>query len=460
MKKTYLLFALCALLAARIFAEVTVGASLEAVAAVQSIGYVERDDPEWNPIDKQIVVGGFGGNNSNRNKLTLNFTANLEDTAGLFTELVLYPWWHDNRQQDILNFIDSIELGQLYGWYRPFEWFQIDVGRFNIDRLRGKIEGYNWGDYLGTSAGGTDGFFTRFEGRDGFALEFINPFANLVPALSGLYVGAMMYDIIEANTANNQGIFGGYTEAKYMLENIQAAIGYEIPEIGLARFQYIGVHPTPNTKKVAAGDNNDSNNGPRLQLAFTYTGLPNLTVEAGGTISLLVSDPTVLVPALNSSGEIVYYEPRITKGNYLEPSRVALGAEYGLEDLLGLSLSLRLGGEYSFGGYSEPTGSGRADFGPVAKIWFSPMYKLNEKFDVAADVGVEILGDENYYDRLNKKGGVRTGFGAYIQWNIISDCFIRLGFAYAGGEALGNDRSGSRKLDTLITVPLYFKLGF
>ncbi|MDR1586108.1 MAG: hypothetical protein LBS57_01485 [Treponema sp.] len=456
MKKTVLILFVCTLLTARVFAEISVGGSLEAAATVQFINYVDRDDPEWEPIGKSIVVGGFGGNNDNRSKVSLNFTANLEDKAGLYAELALYPWWHDNRQMDILNFIDSIELDQVFGWYRPFEWFKIDVGRFNIDTLRGKIEGFNWGDYLGVSAGGTDGFFTRFEGRDAVALEFSGPFADRVPALSGLFVGAMIYDLIEANTANNQEISGGYTEAKYMLENIQAAVGYEIPDIGLARFQYIGVHPTPNTKRVTASDNNDSNNGPRLQAAFAYTGIPNLTAELGGTLSLLVTDPTVLVPALNTSGEIVYYEPRVTAGSYLEPHRVALGAEYVFD----FGLSVRAGAEHNFGGYSEPTGSGRTDMGTVTKIWLSPAYKINGNFSVSADAGFEILGDENYYGRLNKKGGLRTGFGVYAQWDVITNCYIRAGVAYAGGEALGTDRAGARKLDTLVTIPVFFCLGF
>ncbi|MDR1277859.1 MAG: hypothetical protein LBK02_03830 [Treponema sp.] len=457
MKKLMLVLVVCLITAGEVFAEISVGGGMEAAAMVQVIDYVDRDDPEWTPIGDPIVVSGFGGNNDNRSKLSLTFTADLKDTVGLYAEIALYPWWYDNRQQDILNFIDSIELDMFYGWYRPFEWFKIDVGRFNIDTLRGKVEGFNWGDYLGVGDGGTDSIFTRFEGRDAIALEFPGPFGDLVPALKNLYLGAMMYNIIEANSANNRGIYGGYTEAKYMLENIQAAVGYDIPNIGSARFQYIGVHPAPNTRKIADSDNNDSNNGPRFQAAFAYTGLPGLTAELGGTLSLLVMDPTVLVPALNDSGEIVYYEPRITVGNYLEPHRVSLGIQYDF----GFDLSLRGGGEFSFGGYSEPTGSGRTDMAPVTKIYFSPSYKFNDRFSVAGDGGIEIYGDENYYDRLNKKGGVKYGFGAYAQWNFVNaDCYIRAGISYAGGEGLGVDRSGPSKLDTLITIPVYFHLGF
>jgi hypothetical protein len=455
MKKS-ILFAAGMIITASLFAEVTVGGTLEAVATLQSISYVDRDDAEWDPIGKTILVGGFGGNNDNRSKLTFNFTANLEDKAGLFAEIIFRPWWRDNRQQDVLNGIDTIEMDEVYAWGKPLDWFKIDAGNFNIDTLRGKLEGFNWGDYLGVSAGGTDGFFTRFEGREAIALEFISPFAAGVPALKGLYAGVMMYNIIEANTANNQGIYGGYTEAKYMLENIQAAIGYEIPAIGLARFQYIGVHPAPNTKRLTANDNNDSNNGPRLQLAFTYTGIPNLTAELGGTLSLEVVDPTVLVPALNTSGEIVYYEPRITAGRYLEPHRAAFGVEYAFD----FGLGLRLGGEHTFGGRSEPAGSGKTDIGSVTKIWFSPRYQIFGNLKAAADAGLEILGDENYYGRLNKKGGVRYGFGAYVQWDFISNCFVRAGVAYAGGESLGLDRASAKKLDTLITVPVFFTYKF
>ncbi|MDR3192282.1 MAG: hypothetical protein LBT87_04365 [Treponema sp.] len=455
MKKIVLVFMGCLLPLVQVFAEFKVGAALDLGVMFQRIDYADRG-ANWEPVDDPVWVAGYGRNGGNRAKLTLSFSGDIGGKAGLDSSLAFYPWWKDNRQQDILVDIDSIEIGGFSGWLRPFDWFRIRAGSFNIDTLRGKLDGFNWGDYLGVGAGGTDGFFTRFEGKDAVALEFIDPLKGLfpdIPALHGLWLGAMVYDIIEANPINNQGIPGGYAEAKYILENIQAGIGYELPrDIGHFRLQYIGVHNTSNIKRITDNDNNDSNSGPRAQAAFAFTMIPGLTVELGGTLSFLVEDPINLVPALNGDGEIVYYDPIVTAGKYMEPHRAALGARYDFP----FGLSLRGGGEINFGGYSHATGSGKVDTGSVTKIWFSPSYRINGAFLAGADLGLNILGDEMRFDRLNKRGGYRYGFGAFLRWDVITNCFLQAGIAWAGGEALGNDRVTPQILDSVFTIPVVF----
>ncbi|MDR1127995.1 MAG: hypothetical protein LBL20_01685 [Treponema sp.] len=460
MKKIGLLFAVCLGAIIPVYAEVTVGVALDAGVIFQNIDFVERS-ATWEPVDDPLWVGGYGRNGGNRAKLTLSFAANLEGKAGIDAGLAFYPWWRDNRQQDLFVDIDSIEMAGFGGWYRPFDWLRLRVGSFNMDTLRGKIGGFNWGDYLGAASGGTDGFFTRFEGKEAVAVELIDPLGSFFPgkpALAGFWAAVMIYDLIEANSINNQGLAGGYTETKYMFENIQFGIGYELPnDIGHVRLQYINVHNTPNIKRTTDNDNNDSNSGPRAQAAFAFTMIPSLTAEVGGTFSFMVEDPVTIVPALNSNGEIVYYEPVITAGEYQEPHRVALGAQYDFN----FDLVLRGGVEYSFGGYSHATGSGRVDTGTVTKIWFSPSYTfLNGIFTTGADLGFNILGDEMRYERLNKRGGFRYGYGGFLRWNIITNCFIQAGVFYAAGEALGNDRVAARELDTGVSIPIIFHLGF
>jgi hypothetical protein len=270
----------------------------------------------------------------------------------------------------------------------------------------------------------------------------------------------MVYDIIEANSINNQGIVGGYSEAKYILENIQVGTGYELPKIndrsiGYFRLQYIGVHNTSNIKRITDNDNNDSNSGPRAQAAFTFTMIPGLTAEIGGTLSFLVKDPVNLVPALNGDGEIVYYDPIITEGEYMEPHRAALGAQYQFP----FGLTIRGGGEINFGGYSHATGSGRVDTGSVTKFWLSPSYRINDSFLAGIDLGINILGDEMRFGRLNKRGGYRYGFGSFLRWDIVADCYFQAGFAWGGGEALGNDRVTPQILDQVVTIPIIFHFG-
>jgi hypothetical protein len=465
MKKIAVLLVIgCLLPLAQAFAEITVGAAVDAALMFQNIDYADRGD-NWEPVDDPLWVAGYGRNGGNRAKLSLSFAGDIDDKVGINAGLAFYPWWRDNRQQDILVDIDSIEIGGFSGWYRPFDWFRFTIGSFNIDTLRGKIGGFNWSDYLGLGAGGTDGFFTRFEGKDAVALEFIDPLASFsIPALDGFWAGVMVYDIIEANSINNQSIPGGYTEAKYIFENIQVGIGYELPKIndrsiGHFRLQYIGVHNTSNIKRVTDNDNNDSNSGPRAQAAFAFTLIPGLTAEIGGTLSFLVEDPINLVPAMNGDGEIVYYDPIVTAGKYLEPHRAALGLEYKFGDAFGFDLTLRGGGEVNFGGYSHATGSGKVNTGSVTKIWFSPSYKILSGLTVGADVGINILGDELRFERLSKRGGYRYGFGAFVRWDIVANCFIQGGFALGSGEALGNDRVNPAILDRVITIPVMVHYG-
>jgi hypothetical protein len=461
MKKIVVGFMVCLLPLVQVLAEVTVGGvtvgtALDAAVIFQRIDYADRGE-NWEPVDDPLWVAGYGRNGGNRAKLALGFSGDIRGKAGLNASIVFYPWWRDNRQQDILVDIDSVEIDGFSGWFRPFDWFRITVGSFNIDTLRGKLGGFGWGDYLGVGVGGTDGFFTRFEGKDAVALEFIDPLTFLnIPVLEGLWAGAMVYDIIEANSVNNQSIGGGYSEAKYILENIQLAIGYELPkDIGHFRLQYIGVHNTSNIKRITDNDNNDSNSGPRAQAAFTFTMIPGLTAEIGGTLSFLVEDPINLVPALNGDGEIVYYDPIITAGKYLEPHRAALGAQYEFP----FGLTVRGGGEVNFGGYSHATGSGRVDTGSVTKFWLSPSYKINETFLTGIDLGINILGDEMRFGRLNKRGGYRYGFGAFVRYDIVTNCYIQAGFGWASGEALGNDRVTPQILDQVITIPVIFHIG-
>jgi hypothetical protein len=450
---------------ALVFAQsVKTGVTLDAVAAVQIIDYNHTAANGELPLDDPLVVGGFGQENGNRSKLTLDFTASYGDKAGLYTEISFYPWWQDNRDQDLLINIGSIELGQLGGWFQPLRWLKVNAGRFEIQTLRGKIDGYNWrgNGLIGAKAGSFDSAFTEFNGDNAIAVEIIDPVLTLFPRLKSLYLAGMIYNLEELGTANNQGVSGGYAEAKYITENIQLALGYTIKDIGLVRFQYIGIHHIPNIENssalgIFAKSNSDDNTGPRLQAAFTFDSpiVPRLLAEVGVTLSLPVTDPTALIPGLNADGQIPYEVPLETKGKFQEPHRVVLGGQYSFGDL-----AARIGIEHNFGGYSQPLGSGKTEYASLTRIWISPSYSFTESLKLLADLGVNIWGNQIAYGRVDRRGGTRVGLGVFAQYTAFGNTFVRLGLVYSTGYTLGKTPVEAYKLDDLLSFPIQFHWEF
>ena len=467
MKKTIFLLMVFLLVSMQVFAEldVKVTGGMEAAVTFQQINYQEIEGREL-PIDNPLWVSGYGRNGRDVPRFTIGIDANFNDTVGFIGSLDIFPPWNDTRVTGMFETNPvrrplDVNIAAMSGWFKPSSWMKINVGNFDLNNLRGELGGFGWSEYLGVAAGGTDGFFTRFEGTSAVALELINPIAAFVPDnpwLEGFYLGAMLYDIYISQPANNSGIPGGIKEAKFMFQNIQVGLGYQIPNIGHFRVQYIGAQPMANSRRITDNDNNDDNGGPRTQAAFTLTALPGLTVELGGTLSHLIVDPINRIPAIREDGS--YESPMIEfRGKYLNHHRAAIGIEYDFEELIGQGLKVRTGFEFNWGGYSAPEGSGQSDLGSVAKIWLSPSFNYGA-FDFGIDAGLNILGDEYWYERLNKRGGYRYGFGGFAQWNAYSNCFIRAGVFYANGEALGNDRVEPRYLDGVLTIPILFSIGF
>jgi hypothetical protein len=457
---------------------VKTGVVLDAVAAVQIIDYNhESTDVQKERVADPLIVGGFGREDGNRSKLTLSFTADYKDLAGLYTDISFFPWWRDNRDQDILMNIASIELGQIGGWFRPLSWLTVNAGSFEIKTLRGKIDGYNWrgNGLIGATAGSFDSAFNQFDGDNAIAVEIAAremPFLDRLPMLKGLYLAGMIYNLEELGVANNQGVSGGYTEAGYMPENIQIALGYTIENIGLARFQYIGVHHVPNVDDSAAVGvfskiSNIDTKGDRLQLAFTLEpsgSLPSflhgLIAEAGGTYALPYTDPTALIPGLNGDGQIPYEIPLEAKGEFQGDHRIAGGVQYDFTRLGLKGLFARIGVEHSFGGYSQPQGSGKTEYAPQTRIWFSPSYSFTDNLKLLADLGVNISGNQIAYGRIDKRGGTRVGVGVFAQYTAFGSSFIRAGVVYSTGYTLGETPAEAYRLDDLLSFPIQFHWEF
>jgi hypothetical protein len=127
---------------------------------------------------------------------------------------------------------------------------KVEIGKIQGDVLRGKLDDY--GDITGIK--GKDNIFARFYPNQGLLL-------NITP-MDGLYFGASM--------DTGDGTVDVSAEDAY--KAIQIGAGYVIPEIGHLRAQYLGEGGT-KAKADSAG----------MQVAFAYTGMEGLLVDAGFT---------------------------------------------------------------------------------------------------------------------------------------------------------------------------------
>lgn len=138
-------------------------------------------------------------------------------------------------------------------WAKPFDMLTIQLGKIQGDVLRGKI-----GDSgaVQVASSGEDNIFARFYPTHGMLVE-------LRPA-EGFYIGAAL----DAPAGAATGVQKDYFAA------IQIGAGYTIAGLGQIRAQYIG--GSDSTPVVG-------NAGKPMQVAFAFTGMEGLLIDAGLT---------------------------------------------------------------------------------------------------------------------------------------------------------------------------------
>ncbi|MDR1903014.1 MAG: hypothetical protein LBQ88_12130, partial [Treponema sp.] len=214
-----------ALVCAAAFAEVKVSAG--ASMSFTPIGAVIPDDEDAG------LVAGFGKNNGNAWELQLNVEGSTENgKAGFLFQ------WRPKVQNGVFTGINDI--GDNAGiWYKPLDIIRIDAGRFQNNDIRGRMGSGAWyGDYT-IPRGGENDIFQNFDAKNGAMLT--------VKPIDGLSVYALVNAIPPYENTNtgtpptawagpNQGAAKAFG---YVWENTQVAVAYAIPNIGLARLQYV-----------------------------------------------------------------------------------------------------------------------------------------------------------------------------------------------------------------------------
>jgi hypothetical protein len=300
---------------------------------------------------------GFAGNSS----VELFFTAAAEK-YGLDFGIGISPFG-DNAFGSQGTPALSTNFGG-YGtdlWIKPWSFLHIKAGFFADGFFGGKVfaspfwlTGYMTDSLTGSIV------FSSLDGSSGIE-NGTTPHATftITPPVEGLRLAVSVPFVQYAPPTTKDNIKDTY-------KRTQVALGYDIPNIGFIRAQFVG---------GVTGPNNDSAN--RIEAAFNLTAVENLILGVGGKIPL------------GDEGKAV------------------LGADF----------SLGLEAQYTAGPFTaatlvqlkQPTASG-ADLGIIVNPW------IGYSFQGIADVGV----DANIYTAGGPAGDeFGTSLGAYVRLPVV-----------------------------------------
>ena len=259
-------------------AQVSIGGSVDmSIVPFQFVQGDERDitDGYGNVIGSDrysnTMGAGMGGilqNNGPRIRLDAR-AVNEEHRIGMRLRLEALAGASGNPVIRGENFLQA--------WWSPLEWLRIDAGRFDDDRLRGRIGDDEMGMFTNMMFG-PDQIFSRFRVRNGLMLS--------ATPIEGLLLATALRELVNFETAtttpgdvnivNNRHVNGN------AWRNMTFAAGYTIPDIGLIRAQFIGDVPPAGTPGITRNNN--------LEFAFALTAIDGLLLDLGGTVHLYDAD--------------------------------------------------------------------------------------------------------------------------------------------------------------------------
>ncbi|MDR2094130.1 MAG: hypothetical protein LBP76_01255 [Treponema sp.] len=466
MKKLLTFSIVFALVCATVFAEVTVTAG--AGMSFIPLGVVIKpDDDDPDTDDGPAAVAGFGRGGGAATEIQVNVEGATESGKAGFK----FQW-----RPKIAGSTLTSEIGDNAGiWYKPLDWIRLDAGRFTNNDIRGKVGNSAWfGDYLIPRTGESD-IFTNF-GAKAAAMLTVKP-----EALAGLSVYALVNNMVDtygnwAEEGSNKFAWGGSKGAEWVWQNTQAAVAYDLPNIGLVRVQFVGsplVSPSESeTKKYEAVINGKLQeieittkeagepgfNAHRFELAFAYTGMEGLTIDVGGRVYLPVKDPQFDADLWNDKYEVKNY-------SYWKGIGFALGAKYVTGALtanfiIGASgIADTVTNEMEVGKKKETTNAF------VLKPYVAVQYKLNDTFTAQLEGGVQFTGDKEEKTTIGgtsttdtTEGALAYGFGLGLQTTLAPDCTIKTGLTFVGGTTPGTP--DNKDLHGVFSVPIIFSVSF
>jgi len=166
----------------------------------------------------------------------------------------------------------------LQAWWSPLEQLRLDVGRFDDDRLRGRIGDDEMGMFTNMMFH-QDQIFSRFRVRNGLMVS--------ATPIEGLLIAAALRELVQFETATTTPGGVNVVANRHVngdaWRNMTFGVGYTIENIGLIRVQYIG----DATGGAAIQQNNN------LEFAFALTAIDNLLLDLGAKLHFVyaMDDP-------------------------------------------------------------------------------------------------------------------------------------------------------------------------
>jgi hypothetical protein len=342
-------------------------------------------------------------------------------------------------------------------WVKPFEILTLTAGLFKEEELRGKVGSTEFAAWvLPNSSNNEDNIFQRFDALAGahFKLEPLkwidSPWNGLsIQGAFGSNALGQSVNNIRAilNLFNNEdnetapGVYDGSDgdhkmSALDVYKAMQIAVGYRIPDIGLARAQFIGNNRnvfrwgevSSSTTQIDQYDEKRlvtgmSTNGDAdiIQAAFLFDRIEGLRVDVGTKIPLKYKTKTnfIVYPRVIGTDGIVKYEKQNeNRKEYTvqKPIVIAAGVSWTPGFLSDLNIISRF--DFSFGGKIESEEDGvKVENGSIFSVWLIPSYSIGQ-FKAGIDIGFETHGLDTLAIKGQNPDKARTAVSEYTDFGI------------------------------------------
>jgi hypothetical protein len=311
-------------------------------------------------------------------------------------------------------------------WVKPTDWLRFDVGSIEDWTLWGKFGQETFAPYTQRSRD-EDAIFTEFYYPSG-ALMTIKPNDKL-------FIGVGLPALKSNGTADNPNSYNpsyliNAEDAEKAYERVQAAAGYTIDGVGLARVQYVGANPSADVTATSMDAPSVMiNSHAKIEGAFAYDGIPGLLIDVGFKIPIeFEQDSGVFLAPYHVSGGI-----KINSGNFGTTGRV----------------------DSRFGSVAQPDvdAAYKIKFAPDVNFHLTPSYALNTVI-IGLDCGFEWIGKTTNQDgdTINgRDGGMRGGIGVFARKNFGPGSYVVSGIGYHFGGTLDSVNKASA-----FTIPVIF----
>jgi hypothetical protein len=368
-------------------------------------------------------------------------------------------------------------------WVKPFDIFTLTSGFFKEEELRGKIGASEFAAWILPNSGkNEDNIFQRFDAFAGAHFK-LDPLKWLDTRWNGLTIQGAFGSNAPGAPGNNVrailNLFNNEDNAEFLYQPeydesdeyyngdrkmsaldvfkaIQIAAGYDIPDIGLFRVQFIGNNrnvyrwtseeagfPSRETRLVTGMNTN--RDADIIETAFCFNRIDGLIVDAGAKIPLKYTtrDSTlILYPQVvgvaegseinNGTADLVTVQ---------QPYVIALGTSWTPDFFDNLNIKARVdmffGEKITVSSSLDNSDSVRITKGFGLNAWLMPSYRILNVFTVGLDIGIETHAEDTIWKNgLGNAPKAQTkpsqyfdfGAGLWGELNLGGSNRVRVGF--------------------------------